>query len=305
MVTTREYGVWLGVVVAVFLVTTTPLLAVAGTAGTGADGARSGAATPVLQVGDASMDVGGSASVTVTLSEVPNGLSGFKINVTVSDPAIAEISGAAFPSMYSLTSVDISQDNATVTLKAADLENSVQPGDSNVELADVELTGVSSGTVTLSVVAIQVDDDDGGAIEPDTREGSATVEGSDSTGSTATATPAETATPTPTDASGTTETASPTPTATASPSPASPTETVSPTTRTPSPSPTTAAATTQPGTTSGSETPTETAGSTLIPTPSPTASPTATVTETAQPGFGPLVALVAVILWVVVALRDR
>ncbi|GGN13257.1 hypothetical protein [Halarchaeum nitratireducens] len=155
---------------ALFVVVAAPIAAGAGHAAT-ADTADA----PTVSVTDVDVASDGTATATVVLSSAPQGLAGFAVDVSVEGSA-ARITNASYPETYGLTSEPaLSDDGRQVRLEAADLNERVQPGASDVVLGTVELTGVSAGSAELSAEPLQFDADGGGPVEPDTAVGTVTV----------------------------------------------------------------------------------------------------------------------------------
>jgi PKD repeat protein len=117
------------------------------------------ASASVLSIGNGQVtEVGSSASVNMTLDSAPDGLVGYTINVTIGDPSIAVLSDVSFPAWSTYT------DNTTlpapsVRLKAADLEEKVQAGSTNINLASITIKGLKGGTtpVTLTITSLEAD----------------------------------------------------------------------------------------------------------------------------------------------------
>ena len=135
---------------------------------------------PTIVVTDGTTAVDGTTTVGIVLTSAPNGLSGYYLDLTVGDAESVRIESASYPDRFGLTSEPkISADGASVTLEAADLEDAVKPGATDVTLATVTVAGASPGSVTLSVEPRQFDADDGSAFSPATQSGTVTVTGSD------------------------------------------------------------------------------------------------------------------------------
>lgn len=117
------------------------------------------AASPNLSVGNASAGVGETVSVPIILSEAPTGLSGFRFNIAVSNPGIATIDAVTIPS-FGITDSDITSGSSAMIM-AADLSEIVNPGDTNITLASVDITGVAAGSTAISVAIERLDGDDG------------------------------------------------------------------------------------------------------------------------------------------------
>jgi hypothetical protein len=138
-------------------------------------GATAAQAEPTVRVADAELTPGGTATADVVLTSAPDGLAGFAVEVSVGGD-VAEIEGASYPDTFGLTSEPtFSDDRTRVTLEAADLNEQIQAGDSDVVLATVELSGLSNGDARLAVEPIQFDTDGGGTMSPATEAGTVTV----------------------------------------------------------------------------------------------------------------------------------
>jgi hypothetical protein len=160
---------------------------------------------PTLTISDATVDEGEQTELTVVLSEVPDGLSGFLMTLETSDSSVATIEGASVSSAADgLTTVTPANDGSSIFVKGADLDDNTVAGDQDVELFTVTVQGQSAGTADIEVVSKNIDNDDGFDIEPVVQSGAVTVE------STATPTP-DPATPTPDPATPTPDPATPTP----------------------------------------------------------------------------------------------
>ena len=125
-------------------------------------------------VGDATIsEIGGTAKINITLTEAPNGLSGYNITLSLSNPSVAEIIAVEFPSWALLT------DNSTlpadtVWIKAVDLEEQVESGATDVLLATLTIRCDGYGNSILSASVEQMDDDNGDPITPSIDNGSIT-----------------------------------------------------------------------------------------------------------------------------------
>jgi hypothetical protein len=144
---------------------------------------------PTLAVADASVGPGGTTETTLTLSAVPEGLSGFNVTVSVADTGTATITDAALAEPFPAIgdgSVVVADDGSAARLKSADLDDEVGPGDGPVSLGTVTLAGEASGQVDLVLSVEQVDDDEGARVDPAADDGVLTV--GDAATATATAT---------------------------------------------------------------------------------------------------------------------
>jgi hypothetical protein len=162
------------------------------------------AASPTLSASSATTTVDDETTVNVTVSEVPDGLSGFNVTLEIADADVGSVVDASINDEMGLKETTVVDDGAGVRLKAVDVDDVVQSGDGPVTLATVTLRGDATGSSALQIDVDQVDDDDGNRIEPALGDASLTVDD----GSTEQPTQTETSTPT---------TEQPTATATATP----------------------------------------------------------------------------------------
>lgn len=127
---------------------------------------------PNVIVGVGSAAVGGSTgSVPLTASSLPAGFSGARLTVSVSNPEIASLTGVSFPDALGLTESAISDDGSSATIRVADVDTNVQSGAMDVELATLDVRADGGGTTDLTVSVDQMDDENGNAIDAETRNG--------------------------------------------------------------------------------------------------------------------------------------
>ncbi|HHV24815.1 MAG TPA: hypothetical protein GXX65_09930, partial [Methanosarcina sp.] len=119
---------------------------------------------------------GSSQNFQIVMDEVPAGLAGFNITISVSDPEIAEITAVSFPSWGQLPR-NSSFPSSSVWIKTVDLENKVVPGNTNVLLGTITLTGKKAGTAYLDVPKTTISADGGSSINPAVVKGSLSVLG--------------------------------------------------------------------------------------------------------------------------------
>lgn len=143
----------------------------------GAVGAATGttAAEPTLTVDDASVDVGSTATVSIRLSEVPSGLAGYDLRVSVADGSVATITGVSVDETYSMTNTSVSADGTSAYASGVDLDDTITPGASDVPVVTVTVKGVADGTTALRVETVNVDNDDGNDVNPTLTSGTITV----------------------------------------------------------------------------------------------------------------------------------
>ena len=106
----------------------------------------------------------------------PSGLSGFRVTVAVDDTDIVEMAGASYPDAYAPTEEPaVAADGSLVTVKAADADETVQPGAEDVVLAGVDFDARAPGTTDVSITVESMDDDDGSRVPTTTADGTLEV----------------------------------------------------------------------------------------------------------------------------------
>ncbi|MCW7078754.1 MAG: hypothetical protein OCU22_06485 [Canidatus Methanoxibalbensis ujae] len=109
-------------------------------------------------------------TVNITLDKAPNGLSGYNITISLSNPSVAEIVSVSFPSWATLH-INSTLPADSVWIKAADLNNQITSGATNINLATITLRGDNRGTADILITVTKMDDDRGNPIEPSTIPG--------------------------------------------------------------------------------------------------------------------------------------
>jgi hypothetical protein len=131
---------------------------------------------PEVSAGSAQGDRGETILVPITINSVPDGLSGFTLQATVSNPSVARIDqvvlGDDFLNLNS-NNDDISDDEALFT--GIDTSRSVPPGASNVTLATLHLQALIEGSSQVQINIVALDDDQGFNIRADINDGSISV----------------------------------------------------------------------------------------------------------------------------------
>ena len=123
----------------------------------------------MLDVDSVALDSTGTADLTV--NSLPEGLSGAKVSVSVSHPEVATITGVEFADALGLAGSEISDDGSTATLEFSDVDKNVQGGTLDLAIASLTLARQSTGTADLTVEVHAMDDEDGDAIDAETRMG--------------------------------------------------------------------------------------------------------------------------------------
>jgi hypothetical protein len=124
---------------------------------------------------NAKMQVAGETTqVTIRLDEVPKGLAGYNISLTVSDPHVAEITQLA-PPLWAIPSRTSPLPSDHVWITGIDFSRIVQPGAKNVVLATITIHGLKEGESALNVTVTRIDDDGGYPIKPSIQDGIITI----------------------------------------------------------------------------------------------------------------------------------
>jgi secreted PhoX family phosphatase len=118
-----------------------------------------------------SVALGSTGTADLTVNALPAGLSGAKVSVSVTDPAVATITGVEFADALGLTEHEVSDDGSTATLKFSDVDRNVQGGTIDLAIASLSLAGRGTGTTDLVIDVHAMDDEDGEAIDAETRSG--------------------------------------------------------------------------------------------------------------------------------------
>lgn len=132
------------------------------------------AAASGLAVGDGTAPTGEETEVTVSLAEAADGLQRYNVTVHLENPDVATVASAA-PGDVESFQVRSNEDDS-VTFRAADLAESVQPGATDVDLGTVTLTTTSPGTSALGVTVHDLQTDEGEQVRPSAEAGLLTVD---------------------------------------------------------------------------------------------------------------------------------
>lgn len=141
-------------------------------------------AEPTLVVGETTLDEGETGTVDLRLSAAPDGLTGYRVTVSLDDPDVATITDASVSDAFQLAalrSATVAPDGNSVVLKAADATRNVQAGATDVPLASIDVEGESPGRTSLSVSVDLVQDDQRPPqqLSPEVAAGSVSVDGPD------------------------------------------------------------------------------------------------------------------------------
>jgi len=117
---------------------------------------------------------GDSATLHLTLDEAPNGLAGCFVNVSV-DPGVARITDVKYPSWAVLHLTQGLNEGTDVRIKANDPKKMLQPGVKNVEIAAITIQGINTGSTTVHLHDMMIDNQKNEAMNPTLVDGSFSV----------------------------------------------------------------------------------------------------------------------------------
>ncbi len=127
----------------------------------------------VVFMRDTVVDLGARATIPVTLSSAPKGLSGYMIEVIVADTDVATLEEVTFPEFGLVRRVP--SEGPEIRLAAADLTRRVEPGAVDATLATLAVVGTRVGTTELRIRVEMMSDDDGSPMTPEARGATLTV----------------------------------------------------------------------------------------------------------------------------------
>ena len=114
------------------------------------------------------------AVTNITVSSLPNGLSGYNLTISISNSSIAEIESIEFPEWATLHA-NSSLPSSSVWIKAVDLNENVEVGAKNVILATITIKSKNEGYSSINISITKIDDDEGYPIDVIVENASLTV----------------------------------------------------------------------------------------------------------------------------------
>lgn len=122
------------------------------------------AANTIISIGEVKIEVGDEVAADISTRGAIGGLSGYDLNVSITDEAVAEIVDVVFPN-FGLTSIS-ELPSSTVRIMAVDLNDIVPPRTEEALLATLKLRGIVAGTSKIHIIVHAMDDDKGAPVEP-------------------------------------------------------------------------------------------------------------------------------------------
>lgn len=105
-----------------------------------------------------SLNQGSTQTARIIVDELPYGLSGYSIRVSLADPSIGKIVSVHYPQWAVINTTDGLQ-SASVTMNAVDLTKQIEAGVKSVELGSITISGVSTGSTNILITSLKFDGD--------------------------------------------------------------------------------------------------------------------------------------------------
>ncbi|MBR1369092.1 hypothetical protein RJ53_06095 [Methanocalculus chunghsingensis] len=163
-----------------------------------------GADVIVSPAGSLSLGVGQQIPLTIGITGATDGISGFHLNLEVTDPHILDVADVTFAEWVMLEEF-VSPGTETGHIRGVDLSQLAEPGEGSFQFAVLSLAGVANGMATITITPHILEDDFGDLyngspiVIPVTVGVSASpASGGSGGGGSSSSTPVVTATPTPT-----------------------------------------------------------------------------------------------------------
>jgi len=124
-----------------------------------------------LDVSSVAVGQGDAVEAEVVARNVPEGIAGGEFTVSVADPDVVGITSASYPDSVGLSEPPtVTDDGATASFRFADIDDAMEPADTDFTLATVTLTGRGAGVTDIDTAG-SLDDDDGEAVDVEARSG--------------------------------------------------------------------------------------------------------------------------------------
>lgn len=133
-------------------------------------------ASPTVDVADGSVVRGHQTNLSVTVDSVPNGFAGGTLTLELDSPEVGKIQAFHGASGLTVLNTTIDQGGDRVTVRIADLDDSVGAGDGPVTLGSIQISGTQTGTTGVSLPSVRLDDDRGQRIQSSTSPGTLSVQ---------------------------------------------------------------------------------------------------------------------------------
>jgi alkaline phosphatase D len=113
---------------------------------------------------------GASGTTELLARWLPDGVAGATVSVSLTDPEVASFVETSVSDSFGLSETSITDDGAALTVRVADVEDSVGAvaGGTDVVLVSLNITGDRAGTTDVEVTVDRFDDDEGSTVETKT-----------------------------------------------------------------------------------------------------------------------------------------
>ena len=108
--------------------------------------------------------IGYAVDAPIVLDSAPNGLAGFEMTISLSDPAIATIDSVVIPTEFGMTYIEHIS-TSEVKVMGADLAQALQGSLSGVTLATLNMTTAKQGASEIHIDLTRLEDDSGVPID--------------------------------------------------------------------------------------------------------------------------------------------
>jgi PKD repeat protein len=103
---------------------------------------------------------GTKVSFDLLIDELPDGLSGYNITMSLSNPNVADIQSVSFPTWATMHS-NSNLPSDTVWIKTIDLTDQIKEDATNITLATINISAEDCGTTDIDLSVSRLDDDNG------------------------------------------------------------------------------------------------------------------------------------------------
>jgi len=131
--------------------------------------------TVYLSPSSSSVANGTTQEYEIRITSLPDGLAGYDLAVTISNPSIAEIVGVQYPAWGALNNTNPEPPADSLILSAVDMARQVEPGLENTLLATITVRADSTGTSAITISGVHMDADGGDIITPEVTSGEIVV----------------------------------------------------------------------------------------------------------------------------------
>ena len=100
----------------------------------------------------------------ILVDNLPYGLSGYHVRVSLADPSLGAIVNVQYPPWAVLNNTT-GLGSGTVTISAVDLSDQVKAGSASVELARITFQGKNTGVTSVSLAPLKLDGDGEGGVD--------------------------------------------------------------------------------------------------------------------------------------------